>query len=125
MPDPTDPKLYDQVKKKVYKQIEKHSAYRSGIVVQRYKAAFAKKYGSKKKPYKGAKPSKTGLGRWFKEEWRNQRGEVGYKRKGDVYRPTKRITSKTPITFKELSKREIEKARKEKRSSGRVKRFKT
>ena len=31
MPEPTDQKLYDLVKKRVYKEIPKHSAYRSGI----------------------------------------------------------------------------------------------
>ena len=54
----------------------------------------------------------------------NQRGETGYKKKGDVYRPTKRVSSKTPATFKELTKKEIESAKKEKASKGRVKEFK-
>lgn len=62
--------------------------------------------------------------RWFKEEWVNQRGEVGYKYKNDIYRPSKRITKKTPTTHKELSKRQIKRARKEKYRTGRVKRFK-
>jgi len=123
MPTIADPILYEKVKKRVYKEIPKHSAYRSGILVQKYKAAYKRKYGTSK-AYKGSKPTKTGLSRWFKEKWRNQRGEVGYKRKGDVYRPTKRITKKTPTTFKELSKYQISKAQKEKRSKGRVKRFK-
>ena len=42
MPEPTDKKLYKQVKKRVYKKIPKHSAYRSGIVVQKYKKSFKK-----------------------------------------------------------------------------------
>ena len=53
MPEPTDQKLYDLVKKNVYKEIPKHSAYRSGIVVQKYKKSFKKKYGAKRQPYKG------------------------------------------------------------------------
>ena len=63
------------------------------------------------------------LGRWFKEEWKNQRGGEGYKKKGDVYRPTKRITKDTPKTFKELSKKDISKAQMEKKKTGRVKKF--
>ena len=43
---------------------------------------------------------------------------------GDVYRPTKRITKDTPTTFNELSKKEIKKAQQEKKTKGRVKKFK-
>ncbi len=124
MAQPTDKELYESVKKRVYKEIPKHSAYRSGQLVKKYKEAFSRKYGKTKKPYIGEKPKKTGLKRWFEEEWRNQRGEVGYKKKGDVYRPTKRITEKTPTTFKELTKSQIEKAQKEKIKKGRVSKFK-
>ena len=72
MPEPTDKKLYKQVKKGVYKKIPKHSAYRSGIVVQKYKKSFKKKHGNKS-PYKGKKTRKKGLKRWFAEKWVNQR----------------------------------------------------
>ena len=82
---------------------------------------FKKKYGNEK-PYIGDK-AKKGLTRWFAEKWRNQRGEVGYKFKSDIYRPTKRITSKTPRTFAELSKLQLERARREKASTGRVNKF--
>lgn len=121
---PEDQKLYDSVKKKVYKRMPSHSAYRSGILVKEYKQAFKKKYGEKKSPYKGKKKKNAPLARWMKEEWRNQRGEVGYKKKGDVYRPTKRINKKTPATFKEISKKDLKKAQKEKKETGRVKKFK-
>ena len=86
--------------------------------------------GSCRKSSPGKKVKKTQAGanlkRWFKEEWRNQRGEVGYKKgaKGDVYRPTKRVNSKTPTTFKELSSKEVKAAQREKASKGRVKEFK-
>lgn len=119
---PADKQLYNSIKAKVYKKIPKHSAYRSGLVVKEYKDAFKKKYGNKS-PYLGRKDAKKGLGRWFKEEWKNQRGGEGYKKKGDVYRPTKRITKDTPKTFKELSKKDISKAQKEKKKTGRVKKF--
>lgn len=120
---PVDMKLYNRIKVKVYKRMPQHSAYRSGIVVKTYKEAFMKKYGSKS-PYSGEKFKKKGLSRWFAEDWRNQRGGIGYKKSNDIYRPTKKITSRTPITFKELSKKQIKRAQKEKHSTGRVKMFK-
>jgi len=119
---PKDQKLYDSIKKKIYKDMPTHSAYRSGQLVKKYKEAYKKKHGNII-AYTGNK-SKGNLTRWMKEKWTNQRGETGYKKKGDVYRPTKRITSKTPATFKELSKTQISKAMKEKKKKGRVKKFK-
>ena len=40
-----------------------------------------------------------------------------------MYRPTRRITSKTPVTFDELTNKQISRARREKRITRRVKRF--
>ncbi len=111
---PVDRALYDKIKAKVYKEVPQHSAYRSGLVVQQYKAAGGKYSGSR---------AKGSLHRWFKEDWRNQRGGKGYKRKGDVYRPTRRVSSKTPKTFQELGKGKITKAMREKSSTGRVRSF--
>ena len=123
--EPSDTKLYNKTKKQIYKKIPKHSAYRSGILVQTYKRKFKDKYGTRKSPYKGSKTKtkKKGLTRWFKEKWVNQRGEIGYKYKNDIYRPSKRITKKTPLTHKELSKKEINRARTKKYRKGRVYRF--
>ena len=112
---PNDPKLYEQVKNEIYAKYPKHSAYRSGLLVKTYKDRGG--------TYSGKKDKKEGLTAWFNEDWKNQRGAVGYTRKGDIYRPTKRITKDTPKTFAELSKKEIEKARREKAKTGRVKRF--
>jgi hypothetical protein len=122
MSEPADSKLYNKVKKQIYKKYPKHSAYRSGILVRSYKEQFKKKYGNTK-PYL-KKKNTSGLTRWFKEKWMNQRGEVGYKFKSDIYRPTKRISKSTPTTFAELSKKQLTKARKTKASKGRVKKFK-
>lgn len=119
---PTDLKLYNKTKKNIYKKYPKHSAYRSGILVQTYKKSFKDKYGNKS-PYIGNKTSKVGLARWFKEKWVNQRGEVGYKFKNDIYRPSKRITKKTPKTHKEISDKQLKRARTEKYRKGRVFRF--
>ena len=117
MSTPTDKKLYEKVKAEIYKKYPKHSAYRSGLLVKEYKSQGGK--------YSGKESQSTGLNRWFREEWKNQRGETGYKYKSDVYRPTKKIdNNKTPATFNELSKKEIDRARREKASKGRVKEFK-
>jgi len=123
MATPSDTTLYSRVKKQIYAKYPKHSAYRSGILVQTYKNAFGKKYGNGKSPYKGQKPKLTGLSRWFKENWRSDNGRVGYSSKDSVYRPTKRITSKTPTTFSELSKKRIRASKREKSKTGRVKKF--
>ena len=37
MPTPKDKKLYEEVKEEIYKKYPKHSAYRSGLIVQEYK----------------------------------------------------------------------------------------
>ena len=120
---PTDSNLYNKTKKYFYKKYPKHSAYRSGLLVQKYKSNFTKKYGNKKQPYIGTKTRKKGLRRWFDEEWVNQRGEVGYKFKNDIYRPKNRITKDTPIIHDELTDKEIKKARSKKYRKGRVNRF--
>lgn len=122
MPTPTDKTLYERVKARVYRSIPTHSAYRSGRVVQEYKRAFRKKHGSSRSPYRGSR-SRSRLGRWFKERWRNQRGEVGYRYKSDVYRPTRRVSRRTPRTFRELSRSRVSRARREKSRKGRVSRF--
>lgn len=120
--NPKDSILYDKIKKEIYLKYPKHSAYRSGLIVKEYKKAFEKKYNSID-AYEGNK-NKEGLIRWFAEDWRNQRGKVGYQKKGDIYRPTKRINEKTPTTINELSQAQIKKAMKEKKTKGRVKIFK-
>ena len=116
---PSDTKLYEKVKKQIYKKYPKHSAYRSGLLVQEYK----RQYKGRGQPYKGVKPKKTGLSRWFKEKWVSDTGKVGYTTKSSIYRPSKRITSKTPTTWDELSKKRIKSAKLEKARTGRVKLF--
>ena len=120
---PSDKLLYDKIKRKIWKMNPVNSAYRSGTLVKQYKTEFAQKHGNRKSPYKGKKSSKKGLSRWYKEKWNNQRGEVGYKYKSDIYRPSKRITTKTPTTHGELTNKEIKRARREKYEKGRVTQF--
>lgn len=114
-PKPTNQALYDKVKAKVYKKNPKHSAYRSSQVVKEYKEAGGKYSGSK---------AKGGLTRWHKEKWTNQRGKTGYQKKGDYYRPSKRVSSKTPATHKELTPAEKKKASQTKAKGKRIKAFK-
>lgn len=127
MPEPRDKALYNKIKKKLYHDNPRHSAYRSATLVKLYKQAYAKKhctnFGAKSginNPYIGNKPKNIGIKRWMKEEWKNQRGEIGYKYKSDIYRPTKRVTAKTPKTFKELKPKTIKRARRLKAKRGRT-----
>jgi hypothetical protein len=64
------------------------------------------------------------LRRWFQEDWRTPKGKKGYS-KGDsgIFRPTKKVSSKTPKTYSELSAADIAKARKERKEKGRVSKF--
>lgn len=117
-----DKDLYEKIKKEIYLKYPKHSAYRSGLIVKKYKEEYEKKYKNNN-AYFGKKDNSKGLIRWFNEDWRNQRGEIGYKKKGDIYRPTKRVNKNTPTTINELTKKQIENAIKEKKTKGRVKKF--
>ena len=120
MPTPTDEKLYESIKKDLFKKY-KPSAYRSGLLVQKYKEEYVKKH--KNYNYYSGSRQNSNLKRWFDEKWRSDSGYIGYKKKDDVYRPTIRINDKTPTTFNELTKNQINKAKKEKAKTGRVKRF--
>ena len=120
MPEPRDKELYEKIKKKIVSKY-KPSAYRSGLIVKEYKREYFKKHKNNNS-YTGDK-NNSNLKRWFDEKWRNQRGEVGYDKKGDIYRPTKRINSKTPTTIKELSPSQIKRAQEVKKTKGRVKNF--
>jgi len=120
-PQPRDQALYESVKRRVNQQYSKPSAYRSSAYVKEYKEAYKQKHGGGT-PYIG-KRGTGGLTRWHQEKWRNQRGEEGYKKKDDIYRPTTRVNEKTPTTMNELSSSRIKKAQEEKRRTGRVKRF--
>ena len=119
---PSDIKLYNKIKKEIYIQYPIHSAYRSGLLVQKYKKDYEKKYNNKNY-YIGKKPDKTGLNSWFKQEWRNSNNNIGYEgKKNEIYRPTKKY-GKTPILMNELSKEQKQKAKKIKASGKRIKNF--
>ena len=127
-----DKKLYSSVKKMADKKfLSKTGVYKSSWIVKEYK-----KRGGK---FKGSKPSfSTGLQRWYREKWidlnrpiRTSGGKViGYKSCGrksakpsktykskDKYplcRPSRRISLKTPKTYREISKKKISIAKKKK-----------
>lgn len=106
---PTNPKLYEQAKRSVG---GKNSAYRNLQIAKLYK-----KMGGK---YKGHKNKDKGLLRWVREKWTNQRGGIGYKKKGDIYRPSVRINKNTPKTWKQLKPSTIQRAREQKKASHRA-----
>lgn len=120
MPTPKDQILYEKIKHFIHSKY-KPSAYRSGLLVQEYKREYLKKYKNDD-AYIGNR-QESNLKKWFDEEWKNQRGKVGYEKTGDIYRPTKKINEKTPITWFELTPAQIKAAQNEKKKLGRVKNF--
>lgn len=129
---PTNLKLYDQVRKLANKKFSSPSGvYRSSWMVREYK-----KRGGK---YSGTKPKSSGIKRWFKEDWidlkrpiKNSKGKViGYKKCGrksslikgkyPLCRPSKSINKKSPRTYQSISKKSIEKAKRDKKGSKSIK----
>jgi len=102
MPEPLDKELYEQVRKYADLVYDKPSAYKSGFIVKTYK-----EYGGK---YKG-KPDNEGLDRWFDEKWEDIGDDED---KYPTFRPTIRVSDKTPITKGELDYDEKRKKIKEK-----------
>ena len=91
------------------------SAYAGGYI-----AKCRKKKGSVKKSEKG-----SSLKRWYKEDWRDEKGNTcGSSKNKDTKkcRPSKRVTSKTPVTWKQMSPSEKKRAVKEKKKVGMGKR---
>lgn len=113
MSTPSDPALYARVKRYIYSRYPVHSAYRSGLLVQRYKKLGGTYTGARKGP----------LARWFREDWKSDTGRYRYTSRSSVYRPTRRVSSKTPRTFSELTRRELLRAKREKYRTGHVRRF--
>lgn len=91
------------------------SAYASGYI-----AKCRKKKGSVKKTEKG-----SSLKRWYKEDWVDEKGNpCGSSKNRDTKkcRPKKRISKKTPVTWKEMSPTQKRKAVAEKKKVGMGKR---
>lgn len=96
-PIPLNLELYERAKEIVNKRYKnKRSPFLSGAIVIEYK-----KMGGK---YSGDK-SKTKLKRWFDEKWVNTNPIVG--RQNETYaffRPSVKVSSKTPTTIQEMMK---------------------
>ena len=88
MPIILDQALYNRIKKEADQVYRKPSAYKSGYIIKRYKEEGGE-YANDNKP--------KNLKRWFEEEW----GDIGGK-EYPVYRPTKRVSSETPLTASEI-----------------------
>jgi hypothetical protein len=107
-PVPADQKLYDRIKARVKSSATSRwpSAYLSGQVVQKYKAAMEKRG---KKPYTSSTPKKSSpLKRWYDEKWIDVKtgkpcGSVKTKTYYPTCRPKKKITEDTPRTARSLS----------------------
>jgi hypothetical protein len=114
---PSNPALYQRAKNIVYKQYEKPSAYRSGALVKMYKklggtyhSVPVKSRGRRRSSGRSSKKDDRPLKRWFEEKWT----DVSPKKYMNtqhypLYRPTRRVSTKTPTTRKEISSREISK----------------
>jgi len=83
----------------------------------------------RKKPRKPAKPKskgRGGLGRWFDEKWVDIKTgkpcgrSKGEKRDYPACRPSKRVSSKTPKTTKEMSPAEKARFKREKTGSKKI-----
>lgn len=88
MPIIDNPKLYEKAKQIADSKYSKPSAYKSGFIVKTYKE-MGGTYTDDNKP--------KNLQRWYKEQWKDI-GNLDY----PVYRPTKRVNKKTPLTPDEI-----------------------
>ena len=89
MPIVNNPKLYEKAKQIADERYSKPSAYKSGFIVKTYKdMGGTYTDDGKEKP----------LARWYKELW----VDVGGK-DYPVYRPTVKVSKKTPLIPSEIS----------------------
>ena len=127
---PTDKKLYNYVKSLANKKFKSPTGvYRSSWIVKKYKSLGGK--------YKSNIKSSSGLKRWYKEKWIDlnrpikKNGKIiGYhscgrisiktKSKYPLCRPSKRISSKTPKTYHEISKKSLNKTKHDKKNYHRI-----
>jgi hypothetical protein len=93
--EPLNKTLYRKVKTMADETFAKPSAYKSGWIVKKYKELGGKYTGNK---------TRNGLTAWFKEKWKDIGGK-DY----PVYRPTKRVNKKTPLTIFEIDRTQLKK----------------
>ena len=109
MPIPTDQILYNKIRDKVKRSVDRWpSAYASGMVVKEYKRQMAAK---KLPPYVVETKSMIhNLTRWFKEKWIDLKtGKPCGAVKTDKYyptcRPSVKVNKHTPVIAKQLDKK--------------------
>jgi len=124
-----NPELYLKAKKEVMAKYKKHSAYRSMMIVKKYKELGGKVDESK---------AKGGTNRWLKEKWKNltpvalgvtsianaPKCGVKHPKQGNnksICRPTVKKGKNTPKLAQTYSKAEIKKAQKLKNLGVRIK----
>jgi hypothetical protein len=105
MPIPADTDLYQEARDFIRSRYKKNSAFASGAIVKHYKQQFKKKYGDEENPYIDDKSPKN-LKRWFKERWVNINPLMGILKDSayPVFRPTYRVSNKTPTLYQEIPK---------------------
>lgn len=125
-----DKELYASIKKDIHRELQKKGTrwgiYSSSELVRRYK-----QQGGRYDP-KHEKTKQQGISRWYQEIWidicksdpPNKLVPCGRqditKRAYPVCRPYNRVNDKTPTTYKELNKQEIESICRKKRRDPRT-----
>lgn len=94
-----DPLIYKKAKEIADNVYDRPSAYKSGYIVKIYKE-LGGRYSSK------TQKNKTDLKRWFAEEWKDV-NPLKTNNSYPVYRPTKKISKKTPLTVNEIDKKNL------------------
>jgi hypothetical protein len=97
MPIINDKNLYEKVKKMADEIYKKPSAYKSGYIVQEY-IRRGGTYTDDKQPKE--------LKQWFQAKWMDinpNKTEISY----PVYRPTVKVSKKTPLTVKEIDPKQL------------------
>lgn len=112
-----NPALYERIKKSIHTRLKKQGKgwgmYSSSELSRKYKEAGG--------TYSGKKPTSSEGQRWYKEKWKDEKGNVcgSSKNKGTKKcRPTVRVNSKTPVTWDEMSPSEKKRAVREKKKVG-------
>jgi len=106
---PANVRLYESVKQKINTRYKKPSAYRSMAYIKEYKR-LGGTFLSDNKP--------RTLRRWMREKWRDVNPKKTRK-SYPVFRPTVRISKKTPLTVDEISRTNlIKQSRRKQRIKG-------
>lgn len=116
-----NPQLYSRIKAQIHSRLEKE-----GKGWGRYASSeLGRKYRKAGGTYSGKKPKNSEGQRWYKEKWKDEYGnDCGSRKNKGIKkcRPTVRVNDKTPVTWGEMSKKESEKAVREKKKTGMGKR---